>query len=215
MKTKTLFRLCGGFLLALGVPTLLVAQWGSLWQPGTVEYLGWLQLYVLRPMMYGVGTVATGLGLWHLWIRWTTFGYVLRSWAEACQWERDMDRLYAAQLAPEGYGRRGFGADLHHLWYLVTHCAIGSHDPNALWYSDGGEDGPRGTTCGDCGVRISLQNVTARAFPLTVADYQRVDMAFLEQDGGPDPLRSISPDDGCYTQGSDAVVRANRCDKEG
>jgi hypothetical protein len=164
MRNKTIFRLCGAGLLALGLPTLFTAQWGVLWQPGTAEYLGWGQLYILRPGMYLTGAVATAFGLWMLWLRWTIAGRVLRGWVEDVRHDRALDEQYGAD--PDWLPRR-WQDDLRALWWRRG-CMVGRHDPRALWHSDGGEDGPRGTTCGDCGVRISLENVTAPLIPVTL-----------------------------------------------
>jgi len=193
MKTKTLFRLCGVVQLAVGLPTLYVAEWGVLWRYYDVTHFN---SYVLRPGMWAIGTVATLIGLWHLWMRWTTFGRVLVSWAEACKWERDMDKLWGAQLPPDEFQPRTLAADLHYLWYLVTHCGIGRHDPNAFSYSNGGEDGPRGTVCCDCGLYISRRNLQLPHVPVP-EDVMRAIEAMYDE---PRTIMVLYPDGNRYPE---------------
>lgn len=212
MRLRTIYRLCGAGLLALGLPTLFTAQWGALWQPGTVEYLGWSQLYVLRPGMYATGAVATGLGLWQLWLRNTTPGMVLRRWREDVLWDRELDERYATAYADDpDYQRATWRDDLANLWYRRG-CLIGRHDPKALEYCVGGEDGPRGTTCVDCGLGVLTPDwLRKQTLDQREDQSRRMYDGLIAGDGGHDPLRHVQPDDGCYTQGSDPVFR---CDKE-
>lgn len=209
MRDKTLMRISGAISLTVGVSALLLARWGVLWSVEYRPFVNDMQLYVMRPAMYLFGAGSTLLGLWHLWIRWTTFGYVLGSWAEACRWERTMDKLYASEaLAGEPIQTRTIAADLHYLWYLLTHCAIGRHDPNALSYCKGGEDGPRGTQCCDCGIMVSGQNVQPALRALAEEDYRRIEAEMAaEMADEPNTIYVLHPDG--FRRPEDA-----RCDKE-
>lgn len=177
MREKTMHRITGGLMLSVGLPALWLARWGVLWEPQYRGDLDGLERYLLHPGLYLCGAVATALGVWHLWMRSTTFGKVLRSWAEACRWERYMDDLYAAQMPAEENEafRRTLGEDFHYLWYLLTHCAIGRHDPNSRSYNNGGEDGPRGTQCCDCGLYLSREDITRPHVPLSEEDIARME----------------------------------------
>lgn len=123
------------------------AVFGSLWAANTDAF----QLYVLRPTMFLLGTVGTVVCLYFGPLYRTRAARVWRSWRENCEYERLMDDTYG--WPPEMH-RTNWLDDLRHLRYLATRCMVGRHEPSAVFQCPGGEEGPRGAYCADCGLRV-------------------------------------------------------------
>lgn len=155
----------GLFFLVVGPINFYLGVWGEMYtNPEFYDYLGYLQLYVLRPLLI-VSIFCLPLGLWLLappvW-RW-----MLGNLWEALEHEEWMDGMYYDDLCEE---TKKYGAPRATLWnrprrmlsliWYARWCFLGRHPEDELWYSDGGEDGPRGTTCGRCDRKISLDDVT-------------------------------------------------------
>lgn len=216
MRTKTIFKLCGAAMLALGLPSLYLAHWGALWQPGIVEYLGWSQKLILRPGLYVCGVVASWLGLWHLWLRWTTAGRVWLQWREDCEYERCIDTVvdYDGHLWGSSIGWRD---DFRALWAVLP-CMAGRH--GQTYYCKGGEEGPRGAHCTRCGIGVPTPDVY-RKTPREEHDrvvYTRDEWPISGGADAPEQARiNKTLSEGCesrFTHGSDPAARGVRCDKE-
>lgn len=229
---RNLWRVAWAALAVNGAFMLWLGRYGSLWEPENAQYLGWLQLYVLRSGLFIVGAATLVAGLWFAWLAYTLPGRVVRGWADDVWHDRQLDREMAGD--PEWVNRR-WQDDLAGLWYR-RRCMVGRHAPTALYYCRGGEEGPRGCHCEDCGLSVPLRTLPPELAEdlkqhgharlhghlsltdaLTPEEHDNVVYAPFgrDLDGGPDPLRSVAPDDGCFTQGSDPVLRRSHvCDKE-
>lgn len=189
----TTWRLAWAATAVNGAIMLWVARYGALWQPGIVEYLGRMQLWVLRPGMYIIGGATLVAGVWFAWLRYTTAGWVLRGWCDDVRHD-----LRAGAVPDLGWRAawRGFGREL----WSRRWCALGRHPEDALFYD--WEDDI--TLCEDCGLEVGRGNRAPEQFDLRP---DNVVSLWPEMATKPDPLRHLQPDDSCYTQGSDPVVR--------
>lgn len=176
---RNTLRAMGAFTIIIGGADLWLAHYGSLWQSPMVEYLGWSQLYVLRPALYLFGLAGVLVGFHYLWFRWTNAGYVLREWLAAVQYDRELDEQFIAAFGEDAVTRATWRDELAGLWAL-RYCLIGQH--SHTWYSDGGEDGPRGTYCGCCDAYVSIRNLTVKEAPDNVVEL------WPELETRPDPL---------------------------
>lgn len=157
---RIILNTAGLVTAAMGCGSLYLGAFGSLWQPGSVEYLGWSQLWVLRPGLFLTGSAAIVVGLYLGPLYHTLAARIWRGWRQDCEWERTQDQMArdCNQWPDPDYYGWTWRDSLRSLWSRRG-CFVGRHDPDALSFCRGGEDGPRGTTCTDCGSYISRDDV--------------------------------------------------------
>ena len=218
MTNSKFMRLCAMPLIPLGLANLYVGIWGEMWHdPDFAPYLGYLQWYVLRPALLLTGLVAILIAAWYVMP--AAWRWLIEDEFARAKEEEALDAMYGhfyeedAKVEGVRYVRarprnRLFRV-ISGLWFMRG-CFVGRHPADALWYSDGGEDGPRGTSCGICGKCISIDDVTTKLKPTPDLPTQR-DVYFnamfgtaapperLTEEPQPDPFRPWPP----------------RCDKEG
>lgn len=202
-----IYKIAGLFFLIAGPINFYLGVWGEMYtNPEFADYLGYLQLYVLRPLLI-ISIFAVPYGIWLLMP--AVWRWMLGNLYECALEDEYMDRDHWHQLAdeervlPKATCWNRPWRMLQMVWY-ARRCFIGRHPEDALWYSDGGEDGPRGTTCADCGRTVSLDDVTRLTtsepdIPLPDRGPRAGDTVLWDIPVQPDPFRPF-PD---------------RCDKEG
>lgn len=144
----------GTALAAFGGYDFYLGLYGELWQS---PYLGWPELYVLRPFMIGGGVLAAAAGLYMGPLYRSRAARIWRDWRLTCAWEREQDRSlgkdeYAAMVLGDAENWQWSWRDsLRDLWSRRG-CLWGAHNPDAEGTYLGGEDSPRrGVFCTDCG----------------------------------------------------------------